>query len=447
MNGGKHFKRLHRAISDLVGVNRPISYCVLVSALAVLVAAFWFFRSAPPDTIVFTAGPKGSIFETNAEKYAKILARSGVKLKILSSEGSTDNLKRLADPKFKVDAGFVQGGIANGVNIDNLVSLGSVSYAPLLVFYKWEASLDMLSELEGRRIAIGQPGSGTRVLALNLLAANGIKPGGDTTLLDLDTDDAVKALLNGDADAVFMMGESASVQTMRKLFLTPDIRLMDFSQADAYARKFHYLNKLDLPKGAVDFGMDIPGHDISLVAPMVELVVRKKLHPALQDLLIEAAQEVHGKANILQQAGQFPTPIEHEFPISTEARRFYKSGKTFLYSRLPFRFASIATRILAVVVPLIVLLLPGMKIIPAAYQWRIKMRIYHWYRELLTLEKDMLAQPSAEDRGKLMERLDHIGKEVNKMKLPASFGDQFYVLLEHVDFVRERLREGMKEGG
>ncbi len=443
-NGAKGFKRLHTVLNDLFGVNRPVSACVIVSAIAIAVAAFWFFYSAPPTTIVITSGPKGSIFEMNAEKYAKILAKNGVKLKILPSDGSVENLNRLADPKFRVDAGFVQGGLANGVNTDNLVSLGSVSYAPLLVFYKASGSFDMLSELEGRRISIGQPGSGTRALALNLLAANGIYPGGETTLLDLDSRDAVKALINGDADAVFIMGESAPLKTIRQLFLTPDIRLLDFSQAEAYARKLQYLNKLDLPKGAVDFGMDIPDHNISLVAPMVELVVRKNLHPALQDLLIEAAQEVHGKANILQRAGQFPAPIQHEFRISTEAMRFYKSGKTFLYRSLPFRLASISTRILAVVVPLVVLLFPGMKIIPAVYQWRIKMRIYHWYRELLTLEKDMLAQPSPQERQKLMARLEHIGKEVNRMKLPASFGDQFYVLLEHVDFVRERLKEGAR---
>ena len=61
-----------------------------------------------------TTGPEGSVSQVNAERYAKILARNGVKLKILPSQGSLENLKRLTDPKFRVDVGFVQGGLSAG---------------------------------------------------------------------------------------------------------------------------------------------------------------------------------------------------------------------------------------------------------------------------------------------------------------------------------------------
>jgi hypothetical protein len=427
-------------IQALLGVSRAAALCaIFLITLTVLFAAFWFFHSATPDTITITTGPEGSVFQTNAAKYRAILARNGVKLKILPSEGSLENLRRLVDPKFRVDVGFVQGGESDGLKIDKLFSLGSVSYAPILVFYRDVAPVDLLSGFNGKRLAIGPAGSGTQSLALTLLAANGIGPGGSTALLDLDADDAAKALLDSKVDAVFLMGESASLQTIRSLLLTPGIRMFDFTQADGYTRRIVYLNKLELPKGSIDFGKDIPDHALSLIGPTVELIAREGLDPALSDLLLEAAREVHGTAGLLRQRGEFPAPLEHEFRISSEAVRYYKSGKSFLYRSLPFWLASLVNRIIVAVVPIIVLLVPGLRLIPAFYRWRIMLRFYRWYRELLVLEQDMVTHVTPEIQKKLLERLYEIEKAVNRMKVPASFANQFYVLREHISFVRDRL--------
>ena len=427
---------------EIFGLSRALSLsAILLISLVVIFGVFWFFHSAPPDTITITGGPKGSIFETNAEKYAQILGRDAVKLKILPSEGSLENLKRLLDPSFRVDIGFVQGGVADGLNIDKLVSLGSISYEPLLVFYRGGRSADLLSQLSGKRLAIGPVGSGTRSLALKLLAANGIEPGGATALVDLDPETAAKALIEGNVDGVFLMGDVASSQLMRKLLQTPEIHLFNFTQADAYTRRILYLNKLTLPKGSLDFGKDIPAHDVYLISPTVELLARSDLNPALSDLLLEAATEVHGKAGLLKRRGEFPAPLEHEFRISPDATRFYKSGKSFLYRSLPFWLASLLNRILVAFVPMIVVLIPILRIIPALYRWRMKLRIYRWYRVLLVLEQDLSANLTSEKREELLGRLIHIETEVNKMKMPASFGDQFYVLRGHISFVRDRFMD------
>ena len=430
-------------VQALLGLGRAAALCaLLLMTLAVGFAAFWFFHSAPPGAITITSGPEGSIFQTNAAKYSSILARNGVKLKILPSEGSLENLRRLVDPSFRVDVGFVQGGVSDGLKIDKLGSLGSIFYAPILVFYRDAAPVDLLSGFNGKRLAIGSAGSGTRSLALTLLAANGIEPGGATALLDLDAEDAAKALLDRTVDAVFLMGESASLQTMRTLLLTPGIRMFDFTQADGYTRRIVYLNKLELPKGSIDFGKDIPDHAVSLIGPTVELIAREGLDPALSDLLLEAAREVHGQAGLLRRRGEFPAPLEHEFRISAEAVRYYKSGKSFLYRSLPFWLASLVNRIIVAVVPVIVLLVPGLRIIPAFYRWRIMLRFYRWYRELLVLEEDMVAHATPETRKELLGRLYEIERAVNIMKVPASFADQFYVLRQHISFVRDRFTGG-----
>ncbi len=432
--------QLQKMFTEIFGLGKAAALCAgLLVILATVIAVFWFFHSAPPNTLVITGGPEGSIFERNAEKYRKILARNGVKLKILPSQGSQENIKRLNDPSFRVDIGFVQGGVSERLNLDRLVSLGSLYNEPLLVFYRGAAPMGLLSRLKGKRISIGPPGSGTHPLALALLAANGIEPGGPTTLLDLDAEDAAKALLEGKADAVFLTGDAAPPQLMRKLLRTPAIRLFNFTQADGYTRRIRYLNKLDLPEGAIDFGMNIPAHDVYLVGPTVELIARDNLHPALSDLLLEAAREVHGTSTLFRRQGEFPAPLEHEFRISPDAIRFYKSGKSFFYRYLPYRLASMANRTMAVVVPLVVVLLPGLRTIPALFRWRTRLRLYRWYRALLILERDLFTRLAPEERIELLDRIDHIEEEVNKMKVPASFADQFYVLRGHIDFVRERL--------
>jgi hypothetical protein len=434
------FMQLQTKFTDIFGLGRAASLsAVLLTGLVVILAVFWFFYSAPPHTITITSGPEGSIFRMNAEKYRTILARSGVKLNILPSQGSLENLKRLADPSFKVDIGFVQGGVARGLDIDKLTSLGSVSYEPLLVFYRSARPLDLLSRLNGKRLAVGPEGSGTRSLAMVLLAANDIEPDGSTTLSDLDAKNAAAALLGGTVDAVFLMGDAASPKTMRTLLRTPGIRLFDFTQADGYSRRIDYLNKLELPKGSIDFGKNIPADDISLIGPTVELIARADLHPALSDLLLEAAREVHGKPGLFKHRGEFPAPLEHEFHISADAARYYKTGKSFLYRYLPFRMASLANRFLIVAVPAVVVLLPGLRIIPALFRWRIRLRIYRWYRALLMLERSLFARVTPVEREKLLERIEHIEEDVNKMKVPASFANQFYVLRGHIDFVRDRL--------
>jgi TRAP-type uncharacterized transport system substrate-binding protein len=419
---------------DFIAAVLPL---LLITLLAVW-AGFKFIRPAPPDTIIITGGAKGSSFANAAEKYRAILERNGVKLQILESEGSLDNLRRLRDPAFKVDVGFVQGGLVVDGDAGDLVSLGSLFYVPLVVFYRGEQPIERLSEFKGKRLAIGREGSGTHFLNVLLLRANGVDKT-TSTLLDLSGADAAQALLERKIDAALLMGDAATPEIMRKLVHTRGIHMMDFKQADAYSRRFRYLSKLELPMGSIDFAKNMPEQTMTLIAPTVELVARPDLHPALSDLLVEAARETHARATLLQRAGEFPAPLEHEYPISGDAARYYKSGKGFWYRYLPFWLASLVDRTMVVLVPIVVVLIPAIKLVPALYRWRIRTRIYKRYGELMALEREMLNQTTPEQRTELGKRLDEIEKRVNGSKMPLPFADQFYVLREHINFVRRRL--------
>jgi len=171
----------------------------------------------------------------------------------------------------------------------------------------------------------------------------------------------------------------------------------------------------------------------------VELIARKDLHPALSDLLLEAATEIHGKPGLLKGRGEFPAPWEHEFRISPDATRFYKSGRGILYRSLPFWVASLMNRIAVSFVPVIVVLIPVVRFVPVFFRWRTELRISRWYRALLVLEQDVSTFQTHNKEEEAKRRLDRIEAEVDKMKVPASFGNQFYVLREHIRFVRSLL--------
>src|SRR5205814_4889 len=206
----------------------------------------------------------------------------------------------------------------------------SVFYQPVLVFYRAPRPISRLSELQGKRISIGRPGSGTRVLAETLLKANGIEPGGATPLLDFEGKAAADALVQNRADAVFLMGDAAN--------------------------------------------------------------------------------------------------------------RYYQWGKSFAYKPLPCWLASLVDRALVMLVPIIVVLIPGLRIVPWLYRWRVNARIYRRYAELMALERVAFGQTTPEQRAGLLKRLDEIERRTVTGKLPASVAEQLYVLRQHIHFVRSRIQ-------
>jgi len=437
---GPGLERLKGRVTSLVGHGLPLSIgLILVASIAAGALTFVFLNSAAPTTLTMTSGPDGSAFRVVAEQYRKILAREGVTLKILPSQGSRDNLARLIDPRIQVDVGFVVGGETVAADAPRLVSLGSVSYQPLMVFYRGEEKT-LLSQFRQARLDVGPQGSGASALAQTLLAANGIRPGDGTQVGHLAPEDAVQALLAGRIDALFAMSDSTPTARMRQLLRDPQIHLFSFVQAEGYTHRITYLNRLVLPRGAIDFGDDIPAQDATLVAPTVQLIARESLHPALSDLLLEAAREVHGRAGLYKKAGEFPAPIEQDFPLSADATRYYASGRSFLYRTFPFWIASLIGRVLAIVVPMTIILVPGIRIAPAIFRWRVVSRIYRWYAVLQRIERDSFDRPlDAAHCDELLQRLAHMEATVVKLVVPPAYGDLLYALRGHVAVVREGL--------
>lgn len=418
----------------------------ILLTLLLLVLAYWVLNPTPPKRVVLATGPEQSAYEAFGKQYQTALAKYGIELVLKPSAGSLANLQALKDDKSDVTFGFVQGGTTSldEAEGEGLVSLGSLFYEPVWVFYR-EASattltgkpvLAQLTPLKGWRVSIGTEGSGVPRLVQRLLQANRIDPAANT-LLNLDATPAVVALLEGRIDALVFASAPES-PLVQMLLATPGVKLFDFSQAEAYARRFAFLSHVILPRGIVEFGQDIPSQDYHLIAPTATLVAREKTHPALMQLMVQAASEIHGTAGWFRKAGEFPNARYNEMPVATEAQRFYKDGAPLLQRYLPFWLANLIERMWVVLVSIIAVLLPLSRVVPPIYEFRIRSRIFRWYGQLRAVE-ERLGTGTA-DKRVLHEELDALESKVEHVTVPLSYADELYALRGHIDMVRSRLK-------
>jgi len=409
---------------------------VLVGIIVVAVVNH-FIEPVPPRTIFMSTGMQRGSSATYAEWYRQILGREKVNLELLPSSGSVENLKRLRDPSSQVDVGFVQGGTGSRSEAPNLVSLGAVFYTPLWVFYRSPETYDDLSRLKGKKINIGPEGSGVRRFATDLLEASKAA-GPPTALLDLTNAAAAKELLDGKIDAVMIFGTPDS-PTIQELLRKEGVKLLSFSQAEAYTRLFPSLSHVILPAGLLDLAQKKPSADVHLLAATANLVARDTLHPALVYLLLDAAAEIHGGGGWVHKAGEFPSSKAQDFPLSDRAERFYKSGPPFMFDYLPFWVAIFVDRLVLLLIPTAAVLIPLIRIMPWFYSWRNRRKFFYWYGELKNLELEVRENPLTERVEDYRGRLDRIEAAVNEVQVPLAFFHEAYNLKQHIELVRGKL--------
>jgi len=407
----------------------------LIAALGFAVA-YHFVGAPPPRTFRLAAGAKDGAYYEFARQYAAFMAKRGIHVEVVETAGSIENLRLLQDPASGVDVALVQGGVMDENAAHGLVGLGSVCYEPLWVFYRADANAPLLRDLKGWKLAVGPEGSGTRPLALKLLAANGIDVQ-NTMLLPLGGTNAVAALLDGRVNALFTVA-SVEAESVRQLLKDSRLKPMTFARANAYARRFRTLSAVRLPEGIVDLEHNVPQADVRLVSPAATLVARESFHPALQDLTLQAAASVHASGDIFAEPGMFPSRLYVDVPLSRDAERYFKFGPPVLQRYLPFWVANTVDRIKIMLVPLLVLLLPLIKIVPPTFRWRIRSRITRWYRELYAIDARITAADAVmvDD---LIADIDRVEREVIRISVPLGFADQLYNLRSHIALVRERI--------
>jgi hypothetical protein len=414
---------------------------VALLAIGLLVLAYWWLDPNPPKTVTLATGPGQSAYEEFGKRYEQALKRYGIRVVLQPSEGSRANLRLLKEGK--VDVAFVQGGSGDvNANEDSgIVSLGSLFVEPLWLFYREDAAknvpggtLTSLTQLKDLRVNVGGRGSGSPGIMRRLLEANNLDVA-KMKISRLEQTAATVAFLNGELDVIVFASAPESLM-VQMLLQTPGVRLVDFSQSEAYSRRLTFLTPVVLPRGVVDLARDLPPQDVRLVATTTSLLAREGTHPALLQLFAQAAHDLHGPAGWFNKAGSFPN-IEHsEYPVAPDAERTIRAGKPFLQRWLPFWLANLVERMWLVLGIILAVLLPLSRIVPPLYQFRIRSRVFRWYGQLRDIEVRLQARP--EEAGKLSRELDALDERVGRISVPLSYADELYALRNNIDAVRRR---------
>jgi TRAP transporter TAXI family solute receptor len=409
----------------------------LLLTLTGFFVALYFVEPAPPRRVVMATGAQDGAYYQFGLRYQKLLARAGIQLDVRLTAGSTENVRLLEDPASGVAVAFVQGGVLAGNDTDDLLALGTVFLEPIWVFSRVALPGQDIAGLRGKRVAVGPDGSGTRAVADLLLNANGVTTDA-AHRVPLTGQAARQALADNRVDAAFFV---ASVQApiLEELTRLPDLALMSFARADAYARRFPFLVKMVLPRGALSLASDAPSRDIVLLGTAVNLVIRADLHPALADLLLASASTIHAGPGLFEQARQFPSPDHVDIPLSPDARRYYASGPPLLNRYLPFWMATWADRMKLMLLPLIVLMFPLFKIVPPLYRSRVRSKIYRWYRDLDAIDHALADRTAGADPADLRGELDRIEDEVRRINVPPPYRKELYHLRTHIDLLRTKV--------
>lgn len=410
----------------------------IVITLLGFVIAWQFVNPAPPTTITIATGHEDGAYYLFAQRYRELLADEGIELLIRSTAGSVENIHLLEDPSAGIDLAFVQGGTGDHATSDGITALGSLYHEPLWVFYRGTSPLSRLTGLQDKRIAAGTAGSGTYAIARTLLAANQIDTG-SSAIQQLGGQAAARALLQDKVDAAFFVA-SPKAPVIQALLHEPEIHLLSFERSAAYVRRYPFISGITLPEGVIDLHANIPPQDSLLLAPTANLVAHHDFHPALVSLLLQIATRVHGGGGLIARPGEFPNDRNTEFPLDPDAVRYYKHGTPFLQRYLSFWTANLIDRLKVMLVPLLTLLIPLIKIMPPAYRWQVRKKIYRWYTELRSLDIEHPEQAPAAELSDLLQRLGSMEEDVRHVSVPLSYTDELYNLRQHIRLVRRKLQ-------
>jgi TRAP-type uncharacterized transport system substrate-binding protein len=425
-------------LENLALLSRRSRLTLAVVILALIGAAAWtaghFLQSAAPRHIVLASGLEDGLFHQHAKRYVEILARSGVTVEERMTAGAGDNLRLLEDPHSGVDVGFTQGGIAKFPEANDVVMLANLYYLPMWIFYRNTDTFNQVNELRSHRVTVGAEGSGTRSLVEPVFALNNLTTE-NTTMLPLSNDAALRALKSDEVDAAVFVDGAQNKDVWAALH-DPHLRLMSYGHADAYPRLLPYIKKLTLPSGVIDVAHDIPEKEVALVGTKAMLAARDGLHPALIELLVDAAHEIHGGQGLFEEAGEFPGTTRVDLRISTDADRHKRFGPSLLYRYLPFWVATLVERAIIILVPLAAVLLPLFHYLPQLLRWRVRSRVYRWYGELAVLEQDVGKRTGALPTEKWLADLERIERAVARLHTPSGYASEAYTLREHIALVR-----------
>ncbi|GIZ10991.1 TAXI family TRAP transporter solute-binding subunit [Pseudomonas sp. NCCP-436] len=412
-------------------------------------ALFQFVAPPPPMSASMATGSQGGAYQEFAERLKEELAKEGFELHLVPTSGSRDNLERLLAERPEVEIALVQSGLEEQLpeqDRQRLESLGAIYQEPLWLFHRRDVTIDRLSDLLPLRLGLGGDGSGTRTASDAVLAVNAILPEHyPENWQSIGGGKAARALMAGELDAAFFVGPAENSQ-VQQLASHPQITLAHFRRAAAYEARLPFLNRVTVEEGLLDLASNVPDRDIITLSPVATLVVNDAFNPGLVPLFLAASREVLKNGSLLDPAGSYPRAEPPTFELHPDADHYYSKGLPILQRYLPFRIASLADRYIILLIPLIVVLIPLFKAVGPIYQWRIRARIYRWYKYLREVDRKLHAGSLPTELDSEIQRLEQLEDELATVEVPLSYTHELYELHMHLRYVIERLRALQQRG-
>jgi TRAP-type uncharacterized transport system substrate-binding protein len=412
----------------------PLGVVVLVGVLSIRLIG-----PSVPDEIYLLTGPERSAFHADGQRYREYLEGRGVRVHLIETGGSVDNLRALVGPD-RPQAGFVEAGAEAGLgsdeSVEGLISLGSLYVEPLWLFVRVDLPVQSLEDLRGLRVAPGPEGSAAARIAREVLDMNGVADQVTSgPFASLTARGAADAIIAGDVDAIFAVGAPES-EVVQSLLRSDILRPVSFRRSAAYERRLPHLAAITLPEGTIDLGLNIPDTDLQQLAASVNLITDEDLPAALVDLLLDAGGAIHGGRTLYTDHGAFPSPSHISLPLSEAAAEYYRNGPSPLRRALPFWLATIVDRFLGFAAAVGGAALAVFGLLPRLLGMRFQMSANGYWRRLEKLEKQRAA---GEPDEAVLAELDEILRESAEFKVPLNLKPAYFELRQEMHDMRDRL--------
>jgi TRAP-type uncharacterized transport system substrate-binding protein len=392
----------------------------------------------PPERLSIAAGPEGSAYFETALAYRAILARDDIELELRETQGSVDNA-RLLSGEDGVDIALVQGGVPLEEGAEGLAA---IHVEPLWIFGAGAIAEDP-NLWSGLRVAAGRDGSGTRLIADRLAEITGATALDRGVALASGGEAAAAALLANTVDLALFIAP-ATAPYLEDLLTSEQVSLRHLAHSEALALRMPGARLVRLPSGILDYARALPPQEVELVALVTRLVAREDIHPALVNRLIHAVMEVHSGRGIIPADAAYPSSSDLGIEVNGYAGQLLADGFSPLERVLPYWIVAQFNRLLLVLVPAVLLLLPMLRLLPALYQAVLNRRVYRHYARVHEIDAMLVRRGDELDANSVQElrsELDSIEKKLLRASLPNTYRKHAYTLLHHLDYVRRRADE------
>ncbi|MEU2055841.1 TAXI family TRAP transporter solute-binding subunit [Streptomyces bungoensis] len=296
-------------------------------------------ETPPSGTIVFSTGTPRGVYQEYGERLRTALGKDmpGLKVKLLDSAGSQENVERVATGK--ADFAIAAADAVETYALRHRADAGRLrgvarlydDYVQLVVAR--DSKIQSVADLRHRTVATGLPDSGVRLIANRVLRAAGIDPEKDITPVADGIDTGPAHLSQGRIDAFFWSG-GLPTKGIRELTRKSAVRFIPIGGAlvaklHAATQSARYYRATNMPESAyprVQHGSVVPTIAVSNL-----LMTRKDMDPRLTEWVTRTViksrdgigAHVHSAQLVDLRTAIYTDPL----PLQEGARRYYRSVK------------------------------------------------------------------------------------------------------------------------